>query len=358
MKKFLKRFDYMRTMFLTASIAILAVILGATGHVYKGLTQKNNPSLSGATSWLNTQQPLKLADLKGKVVLIDFWTYTCINWRRTLPYIRAWESKYKDQGLVVIGVHTPEFSFEQKSENISRAIKEMNISYPVAVDNNFGIWNSFQNEYWPALYLIDAKGQLRYQKFGEGDYRESELQIQQLLKEVSPKNVSDKTVELQPKGFEAAADLETLESPENFVGYSRTQGFASPEGVVPDKRVLYSIPKQLNLNQWGLSGDWTIGKEGVLLSKEQGKIIYRFHARDLNLIMGSATSGTSVKFRVLIDGRPPGPSHGLDIDSNGNGTVNAQRMYQLIRQQGPVTDREFQIEFLDPKVEVFDFTFG
>lgn len=353
-----KQFTHMRTMILTASIILLAAIFVAAGQMHKGLTQKNNPSFNGATGWLNTQQPLALEKLRGKVVLIDFWTYTCVNWRRTLPYVREWASKYKDQGLIVIGVHTPEFSFEQRRENVSRSIKEMNISYPIVLDNNFEIWHSFQNEYWPALYLIDAKGQLRYQKFGEGDYRESELQIQRLLKEASAKNVSDKTAEVEPKGFEAAADWEHLKSPENYVGYSQTHGFASPGGVVTDDQALYTLPGQLNLNQWGLSGEWTIGKEKIALSKGRGKIIYRFHARDLNLIMGAAVRGASVKFRLLIDGNPPGPAHGLDVDSNGNGTVTAPRMYQLIRQQGPVTDREFQIEFLDPKVEVYDFTFG
>jgi thiol-disulfide isomerase/thioredoxin len=352
-----KQFIYMQTMFLTASTILFSAIFGATGQVSRGRTEKTRPSLSGATGWLNAQ-PLSLSNLRGKVVLIDFWTYTCINWRRTLPYIREWAQKYKDQGLVVIGVHTPEFSFEQKLENISRAIKEMNIGYPVAVDNNFEIWRSFQNAYWPALYLIDVKGQLRYQKFGEGDYHESEFQIQQLLKEVSAKNVSDKTAALQPEGFEAAPDWENLRSPENYLGYDRTEGLASPEGVINDKQVLYSVPGQLKLNQWALSGEWNMGKENVFLSRGQGKIIYRFHARDLHLIMGPAVPGTSIKFRMLIDGNPPGPAHGLDVDSGGNGTVTEQRMYQLVRQHGPVTDREFQIEFLDPNVEVYDFTFG
>jgi len=338
----------MRSMFLTASTLLFATIFGV---------KKETPSLSGATSWLNTQ-PLKLENLRGKVVLIDFWTFTCINWRRTLPYIREWEAKYKDQGLIVIGVHTPEFSFEYKTENVSRSIKEMNIGYPVAMDNNYEIWRSFNNEYWPALYLIDAKGKIRYQKFGEGDYVESELQIQALLKEVSAKNVSSKPVATRPDGFEIAADLNNLRSPENFLGYERTEGFASPGGVIDDKPTLYSLPKQLHLNQWALTGEWNMGKERVLSSKSGGKIIYRFHARDLHLIMGSAKPGSSIKFRVLIDGKTPGAAHGLDVDNNGNGTVNEQRMYQLIRQTGSIADREFEIEFLDPDVEVFDFTFG
>jgi thiol-disulfide isomerase/thioredoxin len=352
-----KQFTHMQPVVLTASAILSALIFGAVGTEHGGLTRKTGPSLSGATKWSNSQ-PLTLASLRGKVVLVDFWTYTCINWRRTLPYIREWASKYKEQGLVVIGVHTPEFSFEQKFENVSREIHEMDIGYPVALDNDFEIWHSFQNQYWPALYLIDAKGQLRHQKFGEGDYTKSELMIQQLLKEASAKNVSDKPVVLQPEGFEVAADLEHLESPENYLDYNRSQGFASSEETIPDKQVIYSAPSRLRLNQWALSGEWIIGKENARLVKGQGKVIYRFHARDVNLIMGPAIPGTSIKYRVFIDGNPPGPAHGLDVDSNGNGTLTDQRMYQLIRQQGPVIDREFQIEFLDPQAEVYDFTFG
>jgi thiol-disulfide isomerase/thioredoxin len=351
----LKTFNNMATMFLATSTLLFAVIFMANGRVDGG--NKMSPSLGSATKWLNSQ-PLTLEGLRGKVILIDFWTYTCINWRRTLPYIREWASRYEDQGLVVIGIHTPEFSFEQNFENITRALKEMKINYPVAIDNDFGIWHSFHNEYWPALYLIDGKGQVRYRKFGEGDYQKSELQIQQMLREVQGNNVPMETVALQPKGFEAAADWENLETPENYVGYIRTQGFASPEGVVADKRMLYSVPRQLNLNQWGLSGEWFMGRESLFLPGGQGKVTYRFHARDLNIIMGPAVPGTSIKFRVFIDGNAPGPAHGLDVDSSGNGTITEPRMYQLIRQEGLITDREFQIEFLDPDVEVYDFTFG
>jgi thiol-disulfide isomerase/thioredoxin len=328
-------------------------LIGASGS----LNTKPGPSLSGASSWLNTK-PLDLAGLRGKVVLIEFWTYTCINWRRALPYTREWALKYKDHGLVVIGVHTPEFSFEYKLANVSRAIDEMSIGYPVALDNDFKIWNSFQNQYWPALYLIDAKGKLRYQKFGEGDYAEAERQIQKILNEASVKDVSNDVIDLHPDGYEAAADWGQLLSPENYLGYTRTTGFASPQGIVTNKRLLYSLPKQLKLNQWALSGTWIMGKEHVQLSKGPGKLIYRFHARDLHLILGPAIPGTSVKFRVLIDGKPPGSAHGLDIDSNGAGKVTEQRMYQLVRQQVPVAERQFEIEFLDPGVEVYNFTFG
>jgi thiol-disulfide isomerase/thioredoxin len=352
-----RSFTLMRTILLTGSPLLFAAIFAAIWPADLSPKQEAKPSLKGATDWLNTQ-PLDLAKMRGKVVLIDFWTYTCINWRRTLPYISEWASKYKDRGLVVIGVHTPEFSFEHKLENIKNANKEMNIVYPIAVDSNYEIWRSFQNNYWPALYLIDAKGKIRYQKFGEGDYREIELMIQQLLKEVSAQSIPAKTSTLQPGGFEAEADWENLKSPENYVGYGSTQGFVSPGGIITDKQTLYAVPTYLQLNQWALLGEWTIGKEKISLNGKQGKIIYRFRARDVNLIMGLAKSRSSLKFRVLIDGKPPGAARGLDIDSNGNGTVTEPRMYQLIRQQGPIVDHEFKIEFLDPKVEVYDFTFG
>ena len=343
----------MRNMIFTTSTILLAAIFGVSASG----PPKMGPSLNGATGWLNGQG-LQLQDLRGKVVLIDFWTYTCINWRRTLPYIREWQIKYKDWGLVVIGVHTPEFTFEYKPENVSRSIKEMNIDYLVALDNNYSIWNSFQNQYWPALYLIDAKGNLRYQKFGEGDYQESELKIQSLLREVSGKKVDNATVALNPDGAEAAADWQNLQSPENFLGYERTQGFSSKGPAVIDKLKDYSPPMKLQLNQWALAGEWILQKENVQLKKAPGKLVYKFHARDVNLIMGPVVPGTSIKFRVLVDGQVPGSAHGLDIDNNGNGTVHDQRMYQLIRQHEPIIDREFEIEFLDPEVEVFDFTFG
>ena len=323
----------------------------------KGGSAKKGPSLKGATGWFNTHQ-LSLENLRGKVVLIDFWTYTCINWRRTLPYIREWDKKYRDHGLVVIGVHTPEFSFEYKEANVAKAIKEMKIDYPVAVDNDYKIWNSFRNQYWPALYLIDSKGVIRYQKFGEEDYVGSELWIQQLLKEVSNKNSFNGQTTLQTDGYELAADWNNLASPETFLGYYRSQGFASPGGVVRDQPNVYLLPDRLNLNSWALSGEWIIGSEGVRLDRGTGTIVYRFHARDLHLIMGPQKEGTTIKFRVLIDGRPPGTAHGLDVDGDGNGKVTHEGMYQLIRQKGLIDDHELQIQFLDPGVQVFDFTFG
>jgi len=314
------------------------------------------PSLNGATGWLNSQ-PLKLNDLRGKVVLVDFWTYTCINWLRTLPRVRTWDSKYREAGLVVIGVHTPEFLFEYEKDNIIRSIRERNITYPVAIDNNYDIWYSFNNNYWPALYLIDGKGRVRYHKFGEGDYDEIELNIQQLLRETG-KNIPSGIVDVHGKGAESEADWNNLRSGENFLGYDRTLQFASPGGVRADRAFSYTIPQHLKLNQWSLSGNWTIGQEHITLNKIPGSITYRFHARDLHLIMGPAKKGETIRFRVLIDGKPPGLLHGLDTDADGNGTVKEQRMYQLIRQPAPVIAREFKIEFFNDRVEVYDFTFG
>ncbi|HVK47089.1 MAG TPA: redoxin domain-containing protein [Pseudobacter sp.] len=315
------------------------------------------PSLHGATGWLNSA-PLTLAELKGKVVLVEFWTFTCINWRRTLPYTREWAKKYKDQGLVVIGVHTPEFGFEYKQDNVERAIKEMNIGYPVALDNNMGIWNSFNNNYWPAIYLIDSKGRIQYQKFGEGDYAEVERQIQKWLRKTSAENVPADISIVEGEGFEAPPDWLQMNSPENFLGYSRTQGFNSPEGILQDQQVTYSFPKKLELNQWAVSGTWIMGEEFVRLTKEQGRLRYRFQARDLHLVMGPAVPGSTVKFRVLIDGKPPAAAHGLDINSDGYGVCNEPRMYQLIRQQGAITEHEFEIEFSTTGADVYDFTFG
>ena len=315
------------------------------------------PSLGGATGWLNSQQ-LTGADLRGKVVLVDFWTYSCINWLRTLPYVRAWAEKYKDQGLVVIGVHTPEFGFERDVDNVRWAMKDMKIDYPVALDSDYAIWRAFKNQYWPALYFVDAKGRIRHHQFGEGDYEQSERILQQLLAEAGNRDVGRELVSPDARGTEAAADWDNLKSPENYVGYDRTENFASPGGLASDTRRVYAAPARLRLNQWALAGEWTVGPQATALGKANGRIAYRFHARDLHLVMGPATRGTSVRFRVLIDGAPPGAAHGLDVDALGNGTVTEQRLYQLIRQQHPIADRQFEIEFLDPGVEAFVFTFG
>jgi thiol-disulfide isomerase/thioredoxin len=324
---------------------------GATGNPAE-LT-----SLERADAWLNSAS-LAPSALRGKVVLVDFWTYTCINWRRTAPYIRAWAAKYKDQGLVVVGVHSPEFSFEKNINNIRWAVKDMKVDYPVAVDSEHVIWRAFSNQYWPALYFIDAKGRVRYQYFGEGSYAQSEMMIQALLREAGAKDVSREVVSVDPSGLEVAADWGNLRSPESYVRYDGTETFASPGGAVLDKPRMYSFPAQFQPNEWALAGDWTIRRDASALNKPGGRIAYRFHARDLHIVMGPASPGTSIKFRVLIDGQPPGAAHGTDIDAMGNGTVTEQRLYQIIRQQGPVTDREFQIEFLGPGAEAFAFTFG
>jgi thiol-disulfide isomerase/thioredoxin len=315
------------------------------------------PSLNGATEWLNSR-PLTPAGLRGKVVLIDFWTYSCINWRRSLPYVRAWAEKYKDHGLLVIGVHAPEFGFEKDLANVRRATKDMRIDYPIAIDNDYAIWHAFNNEYWPALYFVDARGRIRHHQFGEGEYAESEAIIQRLLTEAGNRGVSHEPVSVDARGVEAAPDWSSLKSSENYVGYERTENFASPGGVVSDKRRVYAAPERLGLNHWALSGDWTVAKQATLLNEANGRIAYRFHARDLHLVMGPATQGTSVRFRVLVDGQPPGAAHGIDVDNQGNGTVTEQRLYQLIRQPKPIADRQFDIEFLDPGAEAFVFTFG
>jgi thiol-disulfide isomerase/thioredoxin len=314
-------------------------------------------SLERANEWLNSP-PLTAPVLRGKVVLIDFWTYTCINWLRTVPYVRAWAEKYKDQGLVVIGVHAPEFTFEKNINNVRWAVKEMRIEYPVAVDNDHVIWRAFKNQYWPALYFIDAQGRVRHHHFGEGSYEQSEMIIQELLAEAGNSGIDREPVSVEARGIEAAADWGSLKSAENYVGHERTQNFASPGGAALDKPRMYQLPAMLRLNEWGLSGDWTVKKEAAVLNKPNGGIAYRFRARDLHLVMGPAAAGTSVRFRVRIDGQPPGAAHGTDVDEEGNGTVTEQRLYQLVRQPKPIADRQFEIEFFSSGVEAFAFTFG
>lgn len=315
------------------------------------------PSFDGAGDWINSR-PLTPAGLRGKVVLIEFWTYTCINWRRTLPYVKAWAKKYQNQGLVVIGVHTPEFSFEGNLDNVRNATRELGIDYPIAVDTEHNIWRAFGNQYWPALYLADAQGHIRYHRFGEGNYEETELAIQQLIAEAGHTSRRHDLVSIDPQGADAAADWLNLKSPETYTGYELAHGFASPGGPSEDRAYLYELPATLPLNEWALAGKWTVGREAVVLNIGGGHVVFRFHARDVNLIMGSSAPGTPVSFRVHIDGRPPAGAHGIDIDEQGNGRVNEPRMYQLIRQHGPIADRVFDIEFLGPGVEAFDFTFG
>jgi thiol-disulfide isomerase/thioredoxin len=313
--------------------------------------------MDGATGWLNSA-PLGAAELRGKVVLVDFWTYTCINWIRQLPYVRAWAEKYGDQGLVVIGVHTPEFEFEKNVDNVRRAVHDMRVAYPVAIDSDYAVWRAFGNNAWPAIYLIDAQGRVRYRHLGEGEYDRTERMIQQLLAETGKAAAGRDLVAAEGRGVEAPADWASLRSPENYVGVERTENFVSPGGPVVGKPRPYAAPARLAVNHWALAGDWTMQKHAIVLNKPNGRIVYRFHARDLHLVMGPAARGAAVRFRVLIDGKPPGAAHGIDIDEQGNGRVTEQRMCQLIRQPGPIVDRQFEIEFVDPAVEAFAFTFG
>ncbi len=315
------------------------------------------PSLAGAVEWLNSP-PLTPAELKGKVVLVDFWTYSCINCLRSIPYVRAWADKYKDQGLVVIGVHAPEFAFEKNIGNVKQAVAKLRIDYPVAVDNDYAIWRAFSNEYWPADYFIDANGKIRHHFFGEGDYAESEKVIQQLLAEAGKGNLPAGMVSVSATGAEAAADEADVKSPETYIGFARSENFASPGGAVGDTPHLYSTGDLKQLNDWGLSGDWTIGGQSASLNKTDGAIAFRFHARDLHLVLGPSAQGKPVRFRVTIDGAAPGESHGADTNADGEGMVTDHRLYQLVRQSGPVMDRTFTIQFLDPDVQAYAFTFG
>jgi thiol-disulfide isomerase/thioredoxin len=304
------------------------------------------PSLEGAAGWVNSE-PLTPAGLRGNVVLVDFWTYTCINWLRTLGYVRAWAEKYADHGLVVIGVHTPEFPFEHDVENVRWAAKDMNVGYSIALDPDYAVWRAFDNQYWPAVYIADAQGRIRHHQFGEGGYAECERVIQELLREAGRADIGDDLVSVADDGFEAQADWTNLESPETYLGSAQARNFAS--GVEPER---------LRLNQWTLSGDWTVGRGASVLNGSDGRITFRFHARDVNLVMGPRARGTSVPFRVLVDGEPPGDAPGLDVDERGRGTVIQQRLYQLIRERGSIDDRTFEITFLAPDVEAYCFTFG
>ncbi len=314
-------------------------------------------SLRTATAWLNSP-PLTAADLRGKVVLIDVGTYTCINWLRTLPYVRAWAETYRSHGLVVIGVHAPEFLFEQDVGNVRRAVKDMRVEHPVAVDNSFSIWRAFRNRYWPSRYLIDARGRIRHRQFGEGEYERSERAIQQALTEAGARGIGRQLVSVEGDGIEAAPDWESLKSPETYLGHERTENFASSGGLAPDERRIYAAPARLRRNQWALSGDWTVTHQAAVLNRANGRIACSFHARDLHLVLGPALRATPVRFRVLLDGRSPGDAHGSDVDNDGHGTITEQRLYQVLRQPKPIVDREFTIEFLDAGVEAFSFTFG
>jgi len=314
------------------------------------------PSLAGAQQWLNSD-PLTIEGLKGKVVLIDFWTYSCINCLRAIPYIRAWAGKYRDHGLVVVGVHAPEFAFERNVDNVKKAIATLGIRYPVAIDNDYKIWRAFDNKYWPAHYFIDADGKVRHHHFGEGDYAESERVIQKLLVDAGNKNVPTDIVSVNASGAEAASDTADVNSPETYIGYDRSDRFVSPGGVVQDASHAYAAGEP-QLNQWSLTGKWTIGNERAQLDEPDGSIIYRFHARDLHLVLGPSAEGEKIRFRITIDGKPPGDAHGMDVGADGNGVVTRQRLYQLVRAPGAVTDHTFEIRFLDPGVQAYAFTFG
>jgi len=349
-----------RRFLFTATAGIAAARLGTIGAAIQQMAcaalvnEGTLPSLSGATEWINSPA-LTPAGLRGKVVLVDFWTYTCVNWTRTLPYVRAWAEKYKDQGLVVIGAHTPEFPFEKDIDNVRWAAKVMNVNYPIAVDSDYGIWRAFDNNYWPAAYIADANGTVRFHHFGEGNYDGIERTIQRLLSEAGRKTDGE-LVKVTPRGPEVAADYGTLRSGENYLGYRQGEGFAS--NAFDDAPATYTVPPRLSLNQWALEGNWTVKDRPVVLNQANGRILYRFHARDVNLIMGPPSKGQSVRFAVTLDGKPPGASHGEDTDALGNGTVTRQRTYQLVREQDRITDRTFEIQFADPGVEAFDFTFG
>lgn len=341
----------MRTAATTAATAAVVAPLPVEGVL---------PPLDGAVQWLNSP-PLTQQDLRGKVVLVDFWTYSCINCLRSLPYVKAWAQKYKDQGLVVIGVHAPEFAFERNIDNVKKATHELGVDYPVAIDNNYAIWRALNNQYWPAHYFVDAKGQIRYHHFGEGDYAESEKVIQQLLTEAGHANASDIAIGIAKsgaQGVQAAADNVDMQSPETYVGFQRAENFASPGGQVEDKPHKYAAPSQPDVNDWGLAGSWKVGAENATLVAASGRIVYRFHARDLHLVLGPGQDGKPVRFRVSVDGAAPGASHGTDVTADGSGTVTGQRLYQLVRQTGQVADHTFSIEFLDPGVQAFAFTFG
>ena len=349
-----------------AALSLAAAWIGTRDSVINSVTvdpfrlsgASDLASLGRATAWLNSA-PLTAADLQGKVVLIDFWTYTCINWLRTLPYVRAWAVRYKAQGLVVIGVHTPEFTFEEEVDNVRKAARERGVAYPIAIDNDRAIWSGFGNHYWPALYFVDAAGKVRDQRFGEGGYEESEMKIRQLLAAAGPGRGTDReSVFVEARGPEVGADWGSLKSQETYVGHHRAENFASAAGAVKNTRHLYAVPPRLRLNQWAFSGEWTVKAEAAALNAAGGRMAFRFHARDLHLVMGPTGRGGAIRFRVLIDGQPPSAGHGSDVDEQGNGTVTEQRLYQLIRQSGSISDRHFEIEFLDSGVEAFAFTFG
>lgn len=341
------------------NIGALAIAAGLFGTMLIPQNQKRDsmPNLGGAVGWLNSS-PLSAKSLRGKVVLINFWTYTCINSLRPMPYVKSWAAKYKGAGLVVIGVHTPEFSFEHERSNVEWATRTLAISFPVAIDSDYNTWRAFHNEAWPAQYIVDAEGHIRYQHYGEGEYVQMEHVIQTLLKENGATGLDENTVSISGVGVEAPPGNDQR-SPETYVGYERAEHFASPETVARDSRRTYSAPHSTSLNQWGLVGTWSVGTEAAVLHVVPGRVLFRFHSRDLNLILAPAKDGKPIRFKVTLDGSPPGDKNGIDARTDGTGEIREPRMYQLIRQKNlPIRDRTFEIEFLDPGAQVFDFTFG
>ena len=334
-------------------------LIGASPRGFHSLLEDEGamPELDGATGWLNSA-PLSRKSLRGEVVLVDFWTFTCINSIRPLPYLRNWAAKYNAAGFVVLGVHTPEFSFEHEPTNVEKSVRNLNITFPVAIDSKTRIWQSFSNQAWPAQYLVDAKGRIRYHHFGESDYAEIERVVQQLLKENGATGLAPITTSVSGVGVEAAPDWANGRSPETYIGYRQSQNFASPGKLHQDSAQLFSAPAKLSLNHWGLSGTWNVNAESAVLQSAPGKIVFRFHSRDLHLVLAPANDGKPVRFKVTLDGAAPGENRGVDIAPDGSGEIQAPRLYQLIRQKGPIVDRTFQIEFLDPGLQALDFTFG
>ncbi|HEX3683043.1 MAG TPA: redoxin domain-containing protein [Bryobacteraceae bacterium] len=333
------------------------IVIGVVAAVASGMGDEGRmPSLNGGIAWVNSA-PLNSKALRGKVVLVNFWTYSCINSLRELPYMKAWAAKYKDAGLLVIGVHSPEFGFEREPANVKNAVSGLNITYPIPIDSNHSIWTNFGNEYWPADYFIDAKGRIRYHHFGEGEYEQSERVIKTLLKEKGATGLDESIVHIAAAGPEAPPSKD-VRSTETYAGYARAEHFASPERMASDARRNYSPPSQPALNQWGLSGLWKVADERATLESAGGKIVFRFHARDLHMVLGPAKDGDVVRFKVTLNGNPPGNDHGSDSGIDGKGEIRQPRMYQLVRQKGPIKDATFEIEFLDPGVAAFSFTFG
>jgi thiol-disulfide isomerase/thioredoxin len=320
-------------------------------------TEGRLPGFKAASGWLNSA-PLTPEGLRGRVVLTDFWTYTCINWLRTLPYLRAWHAKYEPHGLTIVGVHTPEFAFERTEANVVPRAQEFGVDYPIALDAEYGVWSAFANNYWPAVYIADAEGRIRYHHFGEGEYAMTEMVIQRLLADAGATGFDPELVSVGPVGFEVPADWSTLRSPETYLGYSRASGLAAPDHARLDEPFAVPEPRGLSLNRWSPMGDWTIASHASVVNAAGGRLAFRYQARDVNIVMGSSSAGTAIPFRVRIDGQSPGADHGFDVDSDGLGSVTDQRLYQLIRHAGPVRERLLELEFLEPGAEVYCFTFG